>query len=118
MNFFLTFDYAPAKLRRGLLCLLGICLIAAGCNSGSIKESSSGDKLASNDNGEVCREYAVTGTRFKKRECKSAATWEAFDEAQRKASEDYKRRVTEQSSITAPGSLDPSGGMTINPNTP
>ena len=106
-----------ATLRSGLLCLLGVFLIATGCNSESIKDSSSGDKLASNDTREVCREYAVTGTRFKKRDCKPATTWAAIDENQRKNAEDLKRRLEDQSLVTQPQTGDASGGRSMNPNT-
>lgn len=111
-------DAALAKLRPVLLYLLGVYLVAAGCNSEYIKGSSSGDNLASKSTRAVCRESAVTGTRLKKRTCKPTETWAAIDEADRKNAQNFKQRIEEQSLVSQPDTLDTSGGRSMNPNTP
>ena len=79
-----------------LACVFGITLLAGGCNSESVKDTS----LASNDSGRVCREIEVTGSHFKKRICRSAATWEAIDRAEREGADDYTRQSSERSAVT------------------
>ena len=45
----------------------------------AVPEATEGVKVASADADTICRSVKVTGTRFAKRECKTADAWEKFD---------------------------------------
>ena len=58
-------------------------------------------ETSSDPNREVCRREAVTGSRFKKKICRTAAEWEALREAAKETTGEFQRRSGQ--SGTKPG---------------
>ena len=50
------------------------------------------EKVASAEDKEVCRRYAVSGPNFKRKVCKTAAEWEADRERSQKGTAEFQRR--------------------------
>ncbi len=51
----------------------------------------------------VCRHYKVTGTRFKRKDCKSEAAWEAFDDFTRANAKEATDRIQRNGCSGEPG---------------
>ena len=120
------------KLQTSLVYVLGISLLTVACYAQSTKQSTSvdttSDLLAANDESDnsdagnkpklICKNYTVTGTRFKKRVCESQEQYTARIKAERENTDEYKRRIDERTTLSPGGSIDSSGGRMMNPNNP
>ena len=65
-----------------------------------------------------CRYVDATGSRFKRKVCKTKETWAAISKKNRGEADDFVRGITEQSGIRTDEGIDPSGGRLNTPISP
>lgn len=105
-----------------ILCIFSAVMLMAGCNTASTKQTSNSgevsDETVANNEQQVCREIEITGSRFKRKICRTAATWNAIDSAERRGTDEYTRELNERSTISPDGGgVDSSGGRSMGPAT-
>jgi hypothetical protein len=108
-----------------LVCVIVITLLTTSCatvptkqttstdttpNSLTTKEKSDNETTADILQKLECREVEVTGTRFKKTICEFKETWADIDKDNRKESDEFVRKITEQSGLIDPEGKGASGG--------
>jgi hypothetical protein len=108
-----------------LACVLMIVLLTGACVTGSNKQTTShanetgqvsakdeSKNVVTDDSQEIeCRRRAVTGSRLKKKICRTKAEWAAIDNKRRKKSDEFLRDMSQESGVNTGEGTDPMGGM-------
>ena len=114
MSVFLPFKKILESLTRlpGMsICLLGIIMLTAACNTNPAKQTASADTAAANASGnavaaneekEVCHYVKGTGTNIPRKVCASQKAWDAYDEKTRDDAAEFTRITREKGSINPP----------------
>ena len=102
----------PARLLRMLICVLGIILLTAACNTNPPKQTataeaatndSASNTLADNNKEElVCHYVMGTGSNIPRKVCAYEKTWEKYNEKSRENAEELTRKTRETGALTAP----------------
>ena len=108
-----------------LVCIIVITLLTTSCNTVPIKQTTSTDTAANslttteNIQKEIeCRYVDVTGSRFKRKICKTKETWAAISKKNRGEADEFVRGITEQSGRSTPPGADSAGGIMNTPISP
>lgn len=128
MSAWFTFEQIKKDLAKTcilFICIIGIMLLTASCNTVPTKQTASNDiaanslTAAENNQEELeCRYVDVTGSRFKKKVCKTKETWAAISKKTRGEADELTRGINEQSGVSTGGGIDSDGGRVSNPTTP
>ncbi|MFC1839733.1 hypothetical protein ACFL1N_09145 [Thermodesulfobacteriota bacterium] len=124
---------ALANTSMPLVCVIVITLLTISCSTVPTKQTTSTDTAANSlttkeksDNKTTeniqkeleCRYIEVTGSRFKKKICKSKEAWAKISKRHKSEADEFVRGITEKSGISTSGETDPAGGRMNTPTTP
>ena len=108
-----------------LICIIVIMLLTTSCSTVPTKQSTStnteANSLTTTENAQEeleCRYVDATGSRFKRKVCRTKEAWAAISRKNKGEAEDFVRGMDEQSGISTSGGFDSAGGRTNNPTTP
>jgi hypothetical protein len=116
-----------------LVCIIVIMLLTTSCNTVPTKQTTSTDTAANSlttkeksDNETTeniqkeleCRYIEVTGSRFKKKICKTKETWTKISKKDREGADELVRKLDEQSATSTGQGADSGGGRMNSPITP
>jgi len=128
MSALFTFEQIKKDLANTyipLVCIIVIMLLTTSCNTVPTKQTTStntaANSLTTTENIEKeleCRYIEITGTRFKKKICKTKETWTEISKKDRRGADELVRRINEQSATSTSQGADSAGGRVNNPTTP
>ena len=100
-----------------LICIIVIMLLTTSCNTVPTKQTASTG--AENTQEELeCRYIEVSGSRFKRKICRTKETWAAISKKNRGDADELVRGLNDQSGISTNEGADSSGGRVNSPTTP
>lgn len=100
---FAAIEAKSGKCRIRPMLVFGLAVFATACASESVKPTSVASTAPAAADGAVfCREVEVTGTRFRRRVCRTQEEWSALDEEQRAAGQAFTRDTQGNSTVVPP----------------
>lgn len=98
-----------------LICILGITLLpaanAAETSNQATHADTATDGKATSGKKMKCRRIKQLGTNITRKVCDTRENWEALNNKNRGAVDDYTRRIQERATLTTPANVDPMGGV-------